>query len=97
MNYLSQVGQALQHLHHKGIHHNDIKLENILVMNKEIAKLADFGFAAYGREKFIERWERRSINIYSAPEISQFTTQIKELREFDPHMGSIDFGDGFDE
>jgi len=36
---------GVEHLHSQYIAHNDIKLENILVMPRGIAKLADFGFA----------------------------------------------------
>ena len=66
-------------------------------MNRDIAKLADFGFASDNRKKFIERWERRSINIYSAPEIITYNEQLKELREFDENFANIDFDDTFDE
>jgi serine/threonine protein kinase len=69
MHYIWQIGGAVGHLHSQQTCHNDIKLENILICTRDTAKLADFGFASRTTEKLIERWERRALNIYSAPEI----------------------------
>ena len=55
--YLSQVILGLQELHHQGYLHRDIKLQNILIktatdtINKEIIKIADFGFAKQSSQK----------------------------------------------
>lgn len=39
------IGQAVSHLHSRGIAHRDIKLANILLKRDFTIKLADFGFA----------------------------------------------------
>lgn len=83
MQYFHQISSAVSYLHNKQISHNDIKLENILIWNRDTAKLADFGFASKHRDMLVERWERRSVNIYSAPEIVEFRNSIEELKELD--------------
>ncbi|KAI8336616.1 hypothetical protein BC941DRAFT_471150 [Chlamydoabsidia padenii] len=45
-----QVAAAIQHLHHLRIVHRDIKDENILLDDRGIVQLIDFGSAAYYRE-----------------------------------------------
>ncbi len=42
---VSQVGDALSHLHAKGILHRDLKPENILMPTDSLVKLGDFGIA----------------------------------------------------
>jgi hypothetical protein len=42
---LMQVGDALSHLHAKGILHRDLKPENILMPTDSLAKVGDFGIA----------------------------------------------------
>src|SRR5438105_8774758 len=42
---ISQIGQALDYAHQKGIIHHDVKPENILFNAKGDALLADFGIA----------------------------------------------------
>jgi eukaryotic-like serine/threonine-protein kinase len=42
---VSQVGEALTHLHEKGILHRDLKPENILMPTDRLAKVGDFGIA----------------------------------------------------
>jgi len=39
------IGEAIMHIHSKGIAHRDLKLANILIKKDLTIKLADFGFA----------------------------------------------------
>jgi serine/threonine-protein kinase len=43
LRYISQIGQALEFVHHKNILHLDIKPSNILIDKKNNARLIDFG------------------------------------------------------
>jgi serine/threonine protein kinase len=42
---LAQIGQALAHIHSRGILHRDLKPENILTPTDSLVKVADFGLA----------------------------------------------------
>ena len=43
----TQVLAGMKYLHSKNIVHRDLKLDNILINNQNIIKIADFGFAKY--------------------------------------------------
>jgi serine/threonine protein kinase len=45
LDYMPQIGEALQHAHESGIVHRDVKPENILVDRRSRVRLVDFGLA----------------------------------------------------
>lgn len=45
--YFHQMMNGLAHMHQSGIAHRDIKPENILLTEKFVLKLADFGFSSF--------------------------------------------------
>ena len=42
--WIKQIGEAIRYMHHLGIAHRDLKLENILIDKNLAVKIADFGF-----------------------------------------------------
>src|SRR5262249_60065667 len=47
LDFLPQVGEALQHAHENGVVHRDVKPENILVDHRNRVRLVDFGLAKW--------------------------------------------------
>ena len=45
LSFSTQIANALSHAHSKGIVHRDIKPQNIIVINDDTVKVADFGIA----------------------------------------------------
>jgi serine/threonine protein kinase len=79
---IENTGSALEHLHNLEIAHNDVKPENILIFSREQAKLADFGFSeclCNMSRDLVKRWETRSLNCYTSPELVKFRSQLEEF------------------
>src|SRR5262245_39135006 len=47
LDFLPQIGEALQHAHESGVVHRDVKPENILVDPRNRVRLVDFGIARW--------------------------------------------------
>jgi len=45
LGYIIQIARALEHAHHQGLIHRDVKLKNIMITASGEAKLADMGLA----------------------------------------------------
>jgi serine/threonine protein kinase len=69
---------ALQYLHALGIVHGDIKLDNILVDDNYIPKLADFGYAS---TEVYKSGDKSGTLIYAAPEL--FSKGSADMRAAD--------------
>ncbi|CAD8054057.1 unnamed protein product [Paramecium sonneborni] len=85
IKYFTQISIALEYLHQQYIAHNDIKLENMLVVNRNCVKLADFGFSYRPQfEDLLSKWLPRTLNPYSSPEIVNFRLNLEdgEYQEF---------------
>jgi serine/threonine protein kinase len=68
----SQLLDALEHMHKRGIAHRDIKLENVLVDSRDMTlKVADFGYAAQGLSETQQLRSYRGTFTYMAPEIKE--------------------------
>ncbi|XP_037077964.1 testis-specific serine/threonine-protein kinase 3-like [Pollicipes pollicipes] len=65
--FFRQMVDAVQYLHHMGIIHRDIKLENMLLNADYEIRIADFGFARFHGERLSET--KCGSFVYTAPEI----------------------------
>jgi eukaryotic-like serine/threonine-protein kinase len=78
IRFFSKLASAVDYLHSRGIVHNDIKPENIIVgRGNEDLKLTDFGFA-----ESLSRWSKKSqyaggTERYMAPERSKGVTDLR--------------------
>lgn len=81
-DYMRDVISGLQCLHSKLIAHSDIKMKNILITDKNVAKIADFGFARqYSRPTDMEA-TCNGTKDYWAPEMLRAPT-------FNPFLADI--------
>lgn len=91
--YFKQLLCAIDHLHSHGIAHNDIKLENIFLVNEhKTVKLADFGFARdyTFRSADSQRaiWSNRCKTML-APEILQMIKNKTPVQTFDETKSDV--------
>jgi len=73
IRYGSQVAEALNYAHAKGVIHCDIKPENILIDDQGVAKVADFGVAETVSRTLTPQQAREFMGTvaYLAPEVLQ--------------------------
>lgn len=69
LNYALQVAEGLDTAHKRGVVHRDIKPQNLLVNNKGVVKIADFGLSRGADTPTITRSDRFMGTIYyTSPE-----------------------------
>ncbi|ORX96709.1 kinase-like protein, partial [Basidiobolus meristosporus CBS 931.73] len=72
--YFGQLIKGLAYLHHRGVAHRDLKLENLCVDQKGILKIIDFGCAFIFLDPLSEKNHANAIGLvgsdpYIAPEV----------------------------
>ncbi|MBX2849488.1 MAG: protein kinase [Acidiferrobacterales bacterium] len=66
IKWLSEVAQGLAFAHQKGIAHCDLKPDNILITQDNVAKLADFGIAKFKADSFEDGCNKNSVGQVTA-------------------------------
>lgn len=69
IHFISQVLDALEHAHGKGVVHRDVKPQNIMLMANGTLKMMDFGIARFSREQSVSVSEKAIGSVhYISPE-----------------------------
>ncbi len=81
INFLVQTAEALAYIHEQGYLHRDICPRNIMVTQKGLVKVIDFGLAVPNRPEFRRPGNRTGTANYMAPELikRQFTDHRVDL------------------
>ena len=69
LQYIVQIGQALEYLHQQGWIHRDLCPRNILISDENIVKLIDFGLVVPDTPDFRKPGNRTGTANYMAPEL----------------------------
>jgi serine/threonine protein kinase len=69
LNYLLQIIDGLEYIHHQGYIHRDICPRNIMVTHEGVVKLIDFGLSIPHRPEFCRPGNRTGTNDYLATEV----------------------------
>jgi len=76
VHLMRQLAQALRHLRMKGIVHQDVKPDNVLIETSGNAKLTDLGFARAAKGKINWTGLRVGTPIYMSPEQADGTKRV---------------------
>jgi serine/threonine protein kinase len=74
IHYLTQIAEAVEHMHKEGFLHRDICPRNIMVTNDDVIKLIDFGLTIPNRPEFCKPGNRTGTPNYLAPELIRRVT-----------------------
>jgi serine/threonine protein kinase len=78
IDYLTQLADAIDHLHSQGFLHRDICPRNAMVTHDHVVKLIDFGLTIPNKPEFLRPGNRTGTNNYLAPElIRRVTTDLR--------------------
>jgi len=74
-NHMYQILQGLYYMHKNGYFHRDMKPENILVLNNDITKIADFGLAkeVHAKRPYADTHTRTHIHTPTYPSTHKHT------------------------
>jgi serine/threonine protein kinase len=79
----AQIVSAVHHMHVEGIAHRDLKLENILLCNKDIPKISDFSFAIQAKHL------KDGKSTQFCGSLIYFSPQILQTQPYDPFIYDI--------
>ncbi|KAI7756493.1 hypothetical protein M8C21_014482, partial [Ambrosia artemisiifolia] len=65
--YMLQLLKGIQHCHSRGVLHRDIKSSNILINNKGVLKIADFGLANFFDDRNKQPLTNRVVTLWYRP------------------------------
>lgn len=77
IQYITGIVKSIKYLHHQGIHHGDIKLENFLLHN-DVPIICDFGLTNYDLDSYNHNLKSGELDVKIKTQINETVSKLSK-------------------